>query len=93
MPLNSPIEAHGLEDFRHRPSLGNTQEGDRYFRIRVNRLLKNPLSPRLLKKVQMQGGAARAERGVLRVRRSDCAAAPTQQMGLFQQPAKGNRGT
>jgi hypothetical protein len=33
----------------------------------LNRLLKNPLSPRLLKKVQMQGGARCEVRGVLRM--------------------------
>ena len=65
------------------------------------RLLKNPLSPRLLKKVQMQGGAPCTHppgwvqvRGVL----SSYVAAPRErggthpkdgspQMGLFQQPA------
>jgi hypothetical protein len=31
-----------------------------------SRMLKNPFSPRLLKKVQMQGGARGAVRGVLR---------------------------
>ena len=51
-------------------------------------MLQNPLSRRLLKKVQMQGGARRAERGVLRVRRSERPSAPTPQMGLFQQPAR-----
>ena len=51
-------------------------------------LLENPLSPRLLKKVQMQGGKRWVERGVLQVRRSEHPSAPTQQMGLFQQPAR-----
>ena len=42
------------------------------------------LLPRtLLKKVQMQGGRPKAERGVLEVRRSECRAKPTPQMGLF----------
>ena len=31
----------------------------------TNRMLKNPFSPRLLKKVQMQGGARCEVRGVL----------------------------
>jgi hypothetical protein len=51
------------------------------------RLVENRLSPRLLKKVQMQGGTPKAERGVLEVRRSEWRGGPTQQMGLFQQPA------
>jgi NAD(P)-dependent dehydrogenase (short-subunit alcohol dehydrogenase family) len=50
-------------------------------------LLKDSLSRRLLKKIQMQGGAPQAERGVLEVRRSECRGGPTPQMGLFQQPA------
>jgi hypothetical protein len=40
---------------------------------------------RLLKKVQMQGGTLKPERGVLEVRRSEWQGGPTQQMGLFQQ--------
>jgi len=51
-------------------------------------MLKNPFFPRLLKKVQMQGGTPKAERGVLEVRRSEWQGAPTPQMGLFQQPAR-----
>ena len=51
-------------------------------------MLKDPLSPRLLKKVQMQGGMRKAERGVLQVRRNECLSVPTQQMGLFEQPAQ-----
>jgi hypothetical protein len=49
-------------------------------------LLNNPFSPRLLKKVQMQGGDPKAERGVLEVRRSECQGEATPQMSLFQQP-------
>jgi len=41
------------------------------------RMLKSPLFPRLFKKVQIQGGAPQAERGVLEVRRSKCRDAPT----------------
>jgi len=54
----------------------------------ISRILNNSSSPRLLKMVQMQGGARWAERGVLRVRRSECPSEPTPQMGLFQQPAR-----
>jgi len=50
-------------------------------------MLKSLFTPRLLKKVQMQGGAPQAERGVLEVRRSERRGATTPQMGLFQQPA------
>ena len=58
------------------------------------RLLKNPLSPGLLKKVQMQGGVthpsdgypARCEAYLVRTSQRR-ASAPTPQMGLFQQPA------
>jgi hypothetical protein len=50
-------------------------------------MLKDSLFGRLLKKVQMQGGPRRAERGVLQVRRSEWSSVPTQQMGPFQQPA------
>jgi hypothetical protein len=63
----------------------------------IYRMLKNRLLPRLLKKVHMQGGAQCAEQGVLRVRRSERASAPTphplpprqrgEMLGLFQQPA------
>jgi hypothetical protein len=54
-------------------------------------MLKNPFRPRLLKKVQMQGGAhcgmRIAECGMGEpVRRSARPSAPTPQMGLFQQP-------
>jgi len=52
-----------------------------------DRMLNSSLSPRLLKKVQMQGGSPEAERGVLEVRRSERRGGPTPQMGLFQQPA------
>ena len=54
----------------------------------VIRLLKNPISPRLLKKVQLQGGAPQAERDVLEVRRSECRGTPTQQMGRFEPPMR-----
>jgi hypothetical protein len=50
---------------------------------------KSALFPRQLKKNQMQGGGPMPERGVLEVRRSERQGAPTPQMGLFQQPAKG----
>ena len=53
----------------------------------LNKMLKNTLSLRLLKKVQMQGGTPKPERGVLEVRRSEWRGGPTLQMGLFQQPA------
>jgi len=46
-------------------------------------MLKNPSSPRLLKKVQLQGGALKPERGVLEVRCSERRGGPTQQMGHF----------
>ena len=58
----------------------------------INRLQKNSLSPRLLKKVQMQGGTPKTGvptevgPGVLEVRRREWRGGPTQQMGLFQQP-------
>ena len=48
---------------------------------------KTPLSRRPLKTVQMRGGAPKAERGVLEVRRSEWQGGPTKQMGRFQQPA------
>jgi quinone-modifying oxidoreductase subunit QmoC len=54
-------------------------------------MLKNSFAPRLLKKVQMQGGARCEVRGVLTRTPQRRASAPTRQMGLFQQPAK--RGT
>ena len=71
----------------------------------ASQLAENPLQPRLLKKVQMQGGAHSAGThrrwvgGVLRVRRSERASAPTphplppcrqrgEMLGLFQQPVK-----
>ena len=46
-------------------------------------------SPRLLKKAQMQGGVRGEARGVLTGTSQRRASAPTQQMGLFQQPARG----
>jgi len=49
----------------------------------TSRLLNNPFSPRLLKKVQMQGGEPKAERGVLEVRRSECQGEATPQMSFF----------
>ena len=59
-------------------------------------MLKNPSSPRLLKNVQMQGGApgthpqdgCRCEAYLVRTPQRR-ASAPTPQMGLFQQPARG----
>ena len=60
----------------------------------TSKMLKNPVSPRLLKKVQMQGGPCSAGYppqvgpGVLPVRRSERTNGPTQQMGLFQRPAR-----
>src|SRR5574337_130792 len=69
-----------------------------------NRLLKNPFSPRLLKKVQMQGGVpdthpqdgCRCETYLVRTsQRRASAGVPTEggspQMGLFQQPARAKR--
>ena len=53
-----------------------------------NRMLKHSFTPRLLKKVQMQGGARCETRGVLTRTSQRRASAPTRQMGLFQQPAK-----
>ena len=57
-------------------------------------MLKNSFSPRLLKKVQMQGGVTHPSDGYpgpseayFAVRRNECPSAPTPQMGLFQQPA------
>ena len=47
---------------------------------------QNRLGTRLLKKVQPQGGTAKAERGVLVVRRSERRGGPTPQIDLFQQP-------
>jgi len=52
------------------------------------RLLKNSLSRRPLKKVQMQGGERKAERGVLQVRRNERLSEPTWEVGLIQRPAK-----
>jgi hypothetical protein len=57
-----------------------------------NRMLKNSFTPRLLKKVQMQGGARCEARGVLTRTSQRRASAPTRQMGLFQQPAKERQG-
>jgi subfamily B ATP-binding cassette protein MsbA len=54
----------------------------------ISRLLKNPALRRLLKKVQMQGGARSEARGVLVRTAQRRASAPTPQMGLFQQPAR-----
>jgi len=55
----------------------------------------NSFTPRLLKKIQMQGGAPGTHpsgwvqaRGVLTRTSQRRASAPTRQMGLFQQPAK-----
>ncbi len=66
-------------------------------------MLKNPFSPRLLKKVQMQGGApgthledgCRCEAYLVRTsQRRASTGVPTEggslQMGLFQQPASAN---
>jgi hypothetical protein len=50
--------------------------------------LKSSLSARPLKKVQLQGAAPQAERGVLEVRRSEYRGAATPQMGLFQRPER-----
>jgi hypothetical protein len=56
-------------------------------------MFKHSPSLRLLKKVQLQGGKRwagyppRVGPVVLQVRRNECPNAPTQQMGLFQQPA------
>jgi quinol-cytochrome oxidoreductase complex cytochrome b subunit len=55
--------------------------------ILPSRILENPLAPRLLKKVKMQGGARCEVRDVLTGTSQHCASAPTQQVGLFQQPA------
>jgi hypothetical protein len=41
------------------------------------------LSPRLLKKIQMQGGVPKAERDVLEVCRSERRGTSTPQVGLF----------
>jgi hypothetical protein len=56
-------------------------------------MLKNPFTPRLLKKVQMQGGARCEARGVLTRTPQPRASAPTRQMGLFQQPASAGNTT
>jgi hypothetical protein len=64
----------------------------------MNRMLKNSRLPRLLKKVQMQGGARGAGYprkwvgGVLVRTSQRRASAPTPQMGLFQQPVKSGSG-
>jgi len=66
---------------------------------KISRMLKNPFSPRLLKKVQMQGGApgthpqdgCRCEAYMVRTPQRR-ASAPTPQMGLFEQPAKTQAG-
>ena len=55
---------------------------------RSSRMLKNSFTPRLLKKVQMQGGARCEVRGVRTRTSQRRASAPTRQMGLFQQPAR-----
>jgi hypothetical protein len=60
--------------------------GSRFFTLA---LPTDSLSPGLLKKAQMQGGAPEAERDVLAVRRSERRGAVTQQLGLFQQPVTG----
>jgi hypothetical protein len=49
-------------------------------------MLKRSFTPRLLKKVQMQGGARFETRGVLTRTPQRRESAPTPQMGLFQQP-------
>ena len=51
-------------------------------------MLKYSLFGRLLKKVQMQGGARGAARDVLTRTSQRRASGPTPQMGLFQQPAR-----
>jgi len=51
-------------------------------------MLKNSFTSRLLKKVQMQGGARCGVRDVLTRTSQRRASAPTRQMGLFQQPAR-----
>jgi hypothetical protein len=76
-----------------RPSAGETQEdpmmhGARRASQYLRRMPKNSVLLRLLKKVQLQGGTLKPERGVLEVRRSEWQGAPTPQMGLFQQPAR-----
>ena len=53
-----------------------------------SRILKNSYSPRQLKKVQMQGGERSEARGVLAGTSQRLGSAPTQQMGLFQQPGR-----
>ncbi len=54
-------------------------------RLALSRLLKNSLLTRLLKKVQMQGGARSEAQGVLTGTSQRRGSAPTPQMGLFQQ--------
>ena len=58
------------------------------YRLDAQQDSAKPAFPRLLKKVQMQGGTRKAERGVLQVRRNERLSGPTQQMGLFQQPPR-----
>jgi hypothetical protein len=50
-------------------------------------MLKDPYLSGLLKKAQVQGGKRGEVRGVLTRTPQRRASAPTQQMGLFQQPA------
>ncbi len=57
-------------------------------RLALSRLLKNSLLTRLLKKVQMQGGARSEAQGVLTGTSQRRGSAPTPQMGLFQQPER-----
>jgi len=62
-------------------------------RTTTSRIAESSFSPRLLKKVQMQGGARSEARGVLTGTSQRRGSAPTPQMGLFQLPAKGPRPT
>jgi hypothetical protein len=54
------------------------------------RVLKNTLFCRLFKNAYMQGAQKTEERGVSRNTLSDEVCSATQQMSVFQQPAKGN---
>ena len=78
-----------------------TSSGLALIRLPSNGILKSPFSPRLLKKVQMQGGApgthppdgCRCEAYLVRTsQRRASVGEPTAggspQMGLFQQPAR-----
>ena len=66
-------------------------ESDGQF-VTLSRMLTNSFTSRLLKKVQMQGGARCEARGVLTRTSQRRASAPTRQMGLFQQPARLSEG-